>query len=111
MFSGCISLRGGAGTVYDWSFIDASRVRIDGGSEAPGYLTKKREGWEGDANGNGILNAVDAQIAYDIATTDLYKDRVDYEDMHLRADVTWDGEVYAEDAFAIQYAALYGWRA
>ena len=109
MFYGCYSLVGGAGTAYDPSFMDASRARIDGGADAPGYLTKKREEWEGDANGNGVLNIVDAQIAYDIATTDLYKDRSDYVDICLRADITGDGTVHAEDAFAIQYAALRGW--
>ena len=81
MFDGCCLLAGGAGTVYDPSIIDASRARIDGGADAPGYLTKKREEWEGDANGNGVLSIVDAQIAYDIATTDLYKNRSDYVDI------------------------------
>lgn len=109
MFDGCCLLAGGAGTVYDPSIIDASRARIDGGADAPGYLTKKREEWEGDANGNGVLSIVDAQIAYDIATTDLYKNRSDYVDICLRADITGDGTVHAEDAFAIQYAALRGW--
>ena len=39
MFSGCTSLVGGKGTAYDSSFIDASRARIDGGVNAPGYFT------------------------------------------------------------------------
>lgn len=72
---------GGAGTVYDPSIIDASRARVDGGANAPGYFTGKHEKLDGDVNGNGILNVVDAQIVYDIATTDFYKDRQDYADM------------------------------
>lgn len=68
----------------------------------------------GDVGGNGVVNVVDAQIAYDIATTDLYKDRADYNQLFERADVAGasglpDGQVYAEDAFAIQHAALCGW--
>ena len=68
----------------------------------------------GDVSGNGMVNIVDAQIAYDIATTDFYKDRADYDQLFDRADVVGaggapDGQVYAEDAFAIQHAALYGW--
>lgn len=62
----------------------------------------------GDVSGNGVINAVDAQIAYDIATTALYSGRADYAYMCDCADITEDGEVYAEDAFAIQYQALFG---
>ncbi len=70
----------------------------------------------GDVSGNGVVNIVDAQIAYDIATTDFYKDHTDYDQLFERADVTGasgapDGQVYAEDAFAIQHAALCGWGA
>ena len=71
MFDGCCLLVGGAGTVYDPSVIDASRARVDGGANAPGYFTGKYEKLDGDVNGSGILNVVDAQIVYDIATTDL----------------------------------------
>ena len=39
MFDGCCLLVGGAGTVYDPSIIDASRARVDGGANAPGYFT------------------------------------------------------------------------
>lgn len=39
MFNGCTSLVGGAGTVFDPTFIDATAARIDGGSENPGYFT------------------------------------------------------------------------
>ena len=52
---------------------------------------------------------VDAQIAYDIATTDIYKMREDYAAMYTAADVDWDGTVDASDALAIQYATLHGW--
>ena len=109
-FYQCTSLIGGAGTAYDPSIINASRARIDFGANAPGYFTGKHAKLDGDINGNGVLNVVDAQIVYDIATTDLYKDSQDYDDMRTRADVTWNNEVDATDAFAIQYAALRGWQ-
>ena len=39
MFSGCEKLTGGAGTTYTGD--DITYARIDGGSDAPGYFTKK----------------------------------------------------------------------
>ena len=41
MFSGCTSLVGGMGTVYDADHIDAAYAHIDGGVSNPGYLTDK----------------------------------------------------------------------
>lgn len=110
MFANCTSLVGGAGTVYDASCTDDSRACIDGGEALPGYLTLKRQVWEGDVNSNGKLTIVDAQIAYDIAVTHLYEDWPNYNDMKKRADVDWNGTVDASDAYAIQYASLCGWK-
>ena len=41
MFSGCLSLVGGAGTAYDANHVDETYARIDGGENAPGYFTDK----------------------------------------------------------------------
>ena len=41
MFSGCTSLVGGAGTVYDSTKTDKTYARIDGGTSSPGYFTLK----------------------------------------------------------------------
>ena len=41
IFSGCYNLTGGAGTVYSNSNYSLEYARIDGGTEAPGYFTKK----------------------------------------------------------------------
>ena len=115
MFDGCCLLVGGAGTVYDPSIIDASRARVDGGANAPGYFTGKHEKLDGDVNGNGAVNIVDAQIAYDIATIlGMYADLPGYKAYRGAADITGpggapDGIVDAVDAFRIQYAALHGW--
>ena len=107
MFTNCDSLMGGSGTTYIDDSIEYAH--IDGGVDNPGYFTGRRAKWEGDANGNNVLNAVDAQIAYEIATTDHYKNRSDYANMYTRSDVTHDGVVDAVDAFAIQRVALCGW--
>lgn len=42
MFNNCTSLKGGAGTVYDENHIQKEYARIDGGTEKPGYFTKKQ---------------------------------------------------------------------
>lgn len=64
----------------------------------------------GDVNGNGSVNIVDAQLAYDIATNkEGIQDLPDYQSMAKRADVTGDGTVDAADAFSIQYAIHHGW--
>ena|GEM_PF-3927902 len=42
MFYNCTSLKGGAGTVHDASHTDKEYARIDGGTEEPGYFTKKQ---------------------------------------------------------------------
>ena len=39
MFYGCTSLKGGAGTKYDYRFTEKNYAHIDGGTENPGYLT------------------------------------------------------------------------
>ena len=43
MFSGCTSLVGGSGTVYDSNYTDVSYAHIDGGLSNPGYLTDKND--------------------------------------------------------------------
>ena len=61
-------------------------------------------------SGNGALNIVDAQLAYDmVKSPETYADRADYESMYSRADVKWNNDVDATNAFAIQRAALCGW--
>jgi hypothetical protein len=60
--------------------------------------------FNGDLNGDGSLEIVDAQIAYDIATG--VHDDTDIETLtitqRLNADFNADGAVTAEDAYAIQ---------
>ena len=111
MFQGCASLTGGTGTAFDAAHVDAAYARLDGGAVHPGYFALGR----GDVNCNGLLNIVDVQIAYDIANGG-HAGRHDLAWMCSRADVTGpagtpDGTVEAQDAFAIQRAALLGWNA
>ena len=42
MFSDCTNLVGGEGTTYDASKTDKTYAIVDGGSSAPGYLTKRK---------------------------------------------------------------------
>ena len=68
----------------------------------------------GDVNGNGAVNIVDAQIAYDIAAHNKYNGIEAYAAYCKAADVTGadgapDGAVDAVDAFRIQYITHYGW--
>ena len=41
MFSKCVILVGGNGTVYNSSYTDKTYARIDGGTSSPGYFTAK----------------------------------------------------------------------
>ena len=110
MFAGCTVLEGGEGTAFDASCTDVSRARVDNGVAAPGYFIGKHAKLDGDVSGNGALNIVDAQIAYDmVKSPETYADRADYESMYSRADVKWNNDVDATNAFAIQRAALCGW--
>ena len=42
MFVDCTCLVGGKGTKYDSEFVDATRAKIDGGKDEPGYFTTKK---------------------------------------------------------------------
>ena len=59
----------------------------------------------GDINGDGKLQIVDAQIAYDMANGHANYNALTHLDISLRlkADVNGDGQVTVEDAQAIQY--------
>ena len=71
----------------------------------------------GDANNNGTVNIVDAQLAYDmIPEKNPYTELSDYKKMRACADVNGvdglrrgDLILDAVDAFAIQSATLRGW--
>ena len=59
MFSGCINLEGGKGTVYDENHVDKEYARIDGGTSNPGYFTAKPN-IRGDVNLDGAVDIADA---------------------------------------------------
>lgn len=65
MFSGCISLRGEYGTIYDRYHTDIGYAHPDS-AVTPGYFTVRPEESSiltGDANGDGIVSVEDAQLA------------------------------------------------
>ena len=67
MFLNCTSLVGQAGTQYDPEHIDQTYARIDGGIEAPGYLSKSYvPGIRGDVNEDGVVNGTDIQEVINI---------------------------------------------
>jgi surface protein len=59
MFTDCIALVGGRGTVYDANHTDAAYARIDMAPDAPGYFTRKTQQM-GDANDDGAVTVEDA---------------------------------------------------
>jgi hypothetical protein len=66
---------------------------------------------DADINGDGDLEIVDAQIAYDLATA-VFSDDTDFSALsiaqRLKADFDEDGEVTVEDAYAIQRVLHFG---
>ena len=92
--------------------------KCDGVTYQPGDEIELSEGmtlvaqWtaalKGDVNANGIVNIVDAQIAYDLSRG-AYVGDAGEETLRNSADVNGDGIVGAEDARAIQHAILFGW--
>lgn len=59
MFSGCTKIVGGKGTVYDPQHANHQYAHIDGGPEAPGYLTYKAPS---NINGISADNAKNAPV-------------------------------------------------
>ena len=55
MFRDCTKLVGGAGTVYDVYYVDASYAHIDGGASNPGYLTEKKYAYASLNEDNTVL--------------------------------------------------------
>ena len=64
MFSHCPKLVGGKGTTFSDSHVDKAYARVDGGTENPGYLTKKV--MKGDANGDVKVDIVDVTTIIDM---------------------------------------------
>ena len=82
MFNGCRRLVGGAGTVYDENYTDASYAHIDGGAANPGYFTEAPKYKKGDVNGDGAVDVADIASIIDVmAGSGLqYKERADVND-------------------------------
>ena len=104
MFKGCTALTGGSGTKFDENHVDPDYARVDGGKEAPGYLTYKEVRIWGDANCDGSVDVADCVLVCRFAVSDAEAEFTDSG--KLNADVTHDGNVTADDAALIlQYVA------
>ncbi len=93
MFSGCTSLVGGAGTVYDENHTNDSYFHIDGGPDNPGYTTLKIRG---DVNGDGTVGIGDI-----VAVTNVMAGIETDPDIKIRANVNDDESVGIGDIVAI----------
>ncbi len=73
MFDGCTSLVGGKGTAYDSNFTDATYACPDGGTESPGYFTKKPQVYTEFDEATGTLTYYyDDQMSSRSGVTELY---------------------------------------
>ena len=100
LFSGCTSLVGGQGTVFDADHTDHEYARIDGQDGLPGYLSRVLS--KGDANGDGEVNIADAVIT----VTNILGQPTEtlfHQDM---ADMNDDSEIDIFDVSMIVTAAL-----
>ena len=94
MFRGCTRLVGGMGTTHDENHVDATRARIDGGPDQPGYFTGKAARLRGDVNADGEVNIADVNCIISAIQGDV-------DTYEGRADVNNDGEVTVADINAI----------
>ena len=102
MFYNCTNIVGSKGTTFDDSYTDGTYARIDGGEEAPGYLSEVAEGDPADVNGDGSKNTADVVAVYTFiekgATSGFTREA---------CDVNRDGNVNTADVVAI-YTAIVG---
>jgi hypothetical protein len=77
MFLGCTSLVGGSQTPYDSTKTDKAYARIDGGPEAPGYLTaaagtQRIQYLKYNTNNSGELSPYEQHAVFDAGTGTWY---------------------------------------
>ena len=101
MFVGCEKLHGGKGTRYSPDHVDYDYARIDGGPDAPGYLSRITDVIVGDVNDDGEVGIGDI-----VAITNVMAGITTEADIVARADVNGDREVGIGDIVAI----LISWR-
>ena len=98
MFYNCTSLVGGQGTVFDAEHTDKEYARVDGGAEAPGYLTAA--GFHPyDLNGDDRLDVSDV--------TELVSYVLNFDGSHTTDyDLNEDGAVDVSDVTELVSAVL-----
>ena len=95
MFLGCSSLVGGKGTTFDENHVDAEYARIDGGTDNPGYFTRKF--LLGDVNQDGSITIADVTALVNII---LGKDTTGTYSLEA-ADVNQDTTITIADVTAL----------
>ena len=75
MFSGCTNLKGGKGTAFDSAHTDKEYARIDGGTDAPGYLSKFTVTVNSTEHGKLIVNNIDSIFPGDDVTFTVTPDK------------------------------------
>ena len=85
MFSGCYSIKGGDGTIYDYQTTDKTKAHYGEG----GYLTYKSATVTGDVNGDGSVTMSDANM---VVNAFLNGENLE------GADMNGDGQITMSDA-------------
>ena len=96
MFVGCEKLHGGKGTRYSPDHVDSDYARIDGGPDAPGYLSRITDVIVGDVNDDGEVGIGDI-----VAITNVMAGITTDADIVARADVNGDDDIGIGDIVAI----------
>ena len=89
MFSNCLKLKGGKGTVFDTDHVDAEYARLDGGPSNPGYFSAILDYERGDVSGNGLVNISDVtELINYLLTQDASGINLDAADCNQNGSVT-----------------------
>ena len=102
VFANCISLVGGAGTVYDANHVDYTYAHIDGGTDNPGYFTDKNAeeipdtvktptfSFESYNNIRIETETEDAETYYTMTERMLSREETDFSDGYLSGSSGWN---------------------
>ena len=76
MFSKCVNIVGGAGTMFNSNYTDKTYARLDAAG-TPGYFTYKAAGQRGDVNDDGHVDVADIATIIQVMGRGTYDSRAD----------------------------------